>query len=124
MKLETVISDRHLRDLRRLYDSVETHIRSLHSLGISSDTYGSLLSPVLLTKLPLDMHLIISREVGDSNLDMDKLLKSFNQELSARERANPLAGLSSKTNPEKRSPPLTQCSWPTIVSQMLELTVY
>ena len=105
MKLEAVISDRHLRDLRRLYDSTETHIRSLHSLGISSDTYGSLLSPVLLTKLPPDMRLIISREVGDSNLDMDKLLKSFNQELSARERANPLAGLSSKTNPEKRSPP-------------------
>ena len=69
MKLEPVTFDRHLRELRKLYDSAETHIRSQQSLGISSDTYGSLLSPVLLAKLPPDMRLIISREIGDSNLN-------------------------------------------------------
>ena len=107
MKLEPVISDRHLRDLRKLFDNAETHIRSLQSLGISPDTYGSLLSPVLLSKLPPDMRLIISREVGSSSLNMDSLLKKFSQELSARERANPLIGLNqmSRTNPDKWSPP-------------------
>ena len=94
MRLEPVISDRHLRDLRKLYDNAETHIRSLQSLGISPDTYGSLLSPVLLTKLPPDMRLIISREVSGSSLNMDTLLKNFSQELSARESANPSSVLS------------------------------
>ena len=86
MRLEPVISDRHLRDLRKLYDNAETHIHSLQSLGISPDTYGSLLSPVLLAKLPPDMRLTISREVSGSSLNMDALLKNLAKNcLPARE---------------------------------------
>ena len=77
------------RDLRRLYDSTESHVRSLKSLGIKAASYGALLSPVLLAKLPPDLKLIVSRKVSDSNLNMDALLATFKEELTARERDNP-----------------------------------
>ena len=87
MKLEPVSSDRHLRDLRVLFDETEAHLRSLRLLRISSNSYSLLLSPVLLSKLPPDLQLIVIREVPDSDLDLDKLLKQFGSELVARKRA-------------------------------------
>ncbi len=49
-----------------------------------------MLSPMLLMKLPPELHLIVSRETTDTELDMDSLLKVFKQELEARERASGL----------------------------------
>ena len=68
LNLHAVQADHHLRDLRRLYDTTESHVRSLKSLGIESTTYGALFSSVLLTKLPPDLRLIVSRKVPSSNL--------------------------------------------------------
>ena len=38
--------------LQTFYDTIENHMRGLASLGKSPDTYGSLLTPIILTKLP------------------------------------------------------------------------
>ena len=51
MSMDAVPSDRHLRDLSRLYDNTEPHVRSLRSLGNEAASYGVLLSPVVLAKL-------------------------------------------------------------------------
>ena len=56
-------------------------------MGIEATSYGALLSPVL-SKLPPELRLIVSRKIPDSNLDMDALLATF-EELTARVRANP-----------------------------------
>ena len=89
MHMEHISSDRHLKELRYLYDHTESHVRCLRSLGIEASSYGALLSPVLLAKLPPDMRLIVSRKVTDTDLDIEALLKTFEEELTARERANP-----------------------------------
>ena len=81
-------SDQNLKDLRRLYDSTESRMRSLKSLGVESESYGAMLSSVLLTKLPTDLRLIVSRKVTSTDLNMDSLLKTFEEELVARERAS------------------------------------
>ncbi|GBL75467.1 hypothetical protein AVEN_194643-1 [Araneus ventricosus] len=39
--------------LRKLYDRAETEIRNLESLGINSESYGNLLTPIILKVLPL-----------------------------------------------------------------------
>ena len=88
LNIDAISSDRNFKDLRRLYDHTESHVRSLKSLGIESASYGALLAPVLLSKLPPELRLIVSRKVSDSNLDMDALLATFEEELTARERAN------------------------------------
>ena len=102
MNMETITSDRNLKDLRRLYDHTESHVRSLRSLGIEAESYGALLSPVLLAKLPPDLRLIVSRKVSESSLDMEALLTTFEEELLARERAN----LPSHRNEKQRIPNL------------------
>ena len=61
----------------------------LKLLGIGANTYGGLISPVLLTKLPPILHLIVNRKVSDSNLRIDVLLVMFKLELTAWERATP-----------------------------------
>ena len=55
LSVEAVSSDHHLKDLQHLYDTTESHIQSLKSLGIEATSYGSMLSSVLLAKLPPDM---------------------------------------------------------------------
>ena len=56
---------------------LEVRIRGLQSMGIQADTYGTLLVPVLLSKLPDDVKLEISRGVEDSKWNLDDLLKKF-----------------------------------------------
>ena len=85
LNLEPVSAAHQLRNVRRLYDSVETHVRSLKSLGVDSKTYGTLLASVLLNKLPQELRLIVSRKTGDVGLE--QLLKEVEQEIDARERA-------------------------------------
>ena len=75
------------RALRHLYDRIEANVRGLKSLGVDSETYGSLLSPVLLNKLPSDIRLIASREISEEDWTLDALLKIVEREVEARERA-------------------------------------
>ena len=49
LNLEAVTSSRDLKNLRQLYDKVESHVRCLKSLdNITSASYGSLLSSILM----------------------------------------------------------------------------
>ena len=43
LSVEGVGSEQNLRALHRLYDEVESHIRSLKALGVNSDAYGTML---------------------------------------------------------------------------------
>ena len=86
---------------------LETNIRSLQSLGIEADTYGSLLSPVLLGKLPPELCFIVSRKATDSGLTMDTLLKTFGAELTAQERASPQTA---RKTLDKGTPPTNICT--------------
>ena len=47
LNAEAVVSH-NVKSLRRLFDFVETHVRSLKSLGVTSDSYGGILASVLL----------------------------------------------------------------------------
>ena len=59
------------------------HIRGLSSLGIETAQYGSVLVPVLMSKLPDEVHLRIARENRDETweINLDTILK----EVEARE---------------------------------------
>ena len=89
LKVEAVTSARNIAGLHRLFDSIESHIRSLYSLGVKSESYSSLLSSVLLSKLPEEIQLLISRKVSEEDWGLDTLMKMFQEELKARERVTP-----------------------------------
>ena len=88
LHVEVVTSDHNLRELRKLYDTVEAHTRSLRALGVDPKSYGVMLSSVLLSKLPPDLRLLVSRRMStEEDLDLDGILELFEQELMARERS-------------------------------------
>ena len=70
------------------YDKVEANVRGLEALAIGSDTYGSLLVPVMMNKLPEELRFMTNRHFESGIWHLDKLLKSFKEEVEARERCS------------------------------------
>ena len=65
LNLEAV-SDGKIGQLPKLYNDVEIQVRSLRSQGVESASNGTLLSSVVMTKLPLEIRLIINRAVEEA----------------------------------------------------------
>ena len=93
-----------VKSLRQLYDRIESHVRSLKALGISSDSYGGVLVPTLLSKLPPDIRLIISRNVTESSWNLDSLMGKLCEELEARERSSFISVPNSQSNQTNKKP--------------------
>ena len=51
-----------IASLQQFYDSMETHVRGLASLGKSQETYGDLLVPIIIGKLPNNLKRNLARE--------------------------------------------------------------
>ena len=104
LNVEPVTSSYNLRGLRQLYDTIESHVRGLQSLGVSSDSYGSLLSSVLLSKLPQELRLILSRELGSDDWKLDRVMQLLETEVQARERASSNTAITQAPKNPPRSP--------------------
>ena len=61
--------------LRNLYDKINVQVRGLHALGISSEQYGALLIPVIMTRLPTEISLEVSRKTEEDIWQFEKKLK-------------------------------------------------
>lgn len=105
LNVEPVTSSHNIKGLRHLYDLVESHTRSLKSLGVTAESYGSLLSPVLLNKLPSEVRLIVSREVPENEWGLDKLMEMVGKELEARERIATNSSQTQQRRSSDRNPP-------------------
>ena len=76
-------------ELRKMYDFVEAHVRSLQGLGVNGKEYGTILAPVVMNKLPREFILAISRGLSESTeWNLTKLLELMNLEICARETCN------------------------------------
>ena len=101
--LQTVASHYDLKGLRHLYDTVESLVRGLRALGIDSESYGQLLSSILMNKLPTEMRLIISRELGGGKWNVDEMMRLINHEIEAREQLTTSSHI--QKHPVKGTPP-------------------
>lgn len=70
LNVEPVTSQHNLPALRRLYDRVESHVRGLRALGVTPDSYGSLLRRFWL-------RLIVSWKTSNDVWNMDSLMKGL-----------------------------------------------
>ena len=71
--------------LWELNDKLQAHVCSLEALGITSEQYGVLLCPVILSRLPPDLRLEWARENENQEGDLDWLLECLQNEISRRE---------------------------------------
>ena len=62
---------------------METSVRSLKALGEEQESYGTMLTSVLLTKLPPEIRLIMTRKSPSEDIDLETLLKVWEEEFIA-----------------------------------------
>ena len=102
IKLER-INGSNVKDLRQLYDKIESNARALRSVGIDPKHFGPLLIPIVLEKLPNVIRLQISRKLGKDNWDVEDFLKCINEEISARESYEFLKSQDNGDNEDRKS---------------------
>ena len=73
-----------VKKMRQIYDKVEIHVRGLQALGVGTEQYGTLLIPIMMSKILEELRLILSRQFDGDNWNLDHLLKALRVELEAR----------------------------------------
>ena len=97
VQLEKIEKSNDVVRLRMFYNKVEITIRNIKSLNIEPSDYGSLLIPVLTSKLPTDLRTLFARKFSDRVCELNELLILFKNELQAKERS-----FSSGYNPREK----------------------
>ena len=75
LSLDTISSIYDLKNLRKVYDEVETQIHSLENLSLDPKSYVSLLVPVLMSKLAHELKLLISRQFGRNIWEITEIMR-------------------------------------------------
>uniref|UniRef100_A0A7M5TQ78 Uncharacterized protein n=1 Tax=Clytia hemisphaerica TaxID=252671 RepID=A0A7M5TQ78_9CNID len=88
LELPKIMNVKDTIGLRILYDTAESQIRSLQAFGLLVKNYGPLLVPVILSKLPDSLKLIISQKSDSDIWDAENILKVLQKEILAREKLN------------------------------------
>ena len=103
LQVEKVTSSKNCKDIRQLYDQVESHVRSLKTVGVNSEHYGPLLIPVILERVPNDIKLEISRKLGTANWKIDDFMQILKDEITARESCDFLQSQTREAKSEREA---------------------
>ena len=106
LKIQASINERP-SSLRFVYDKISVHIRGLASLGISSNSYGSLLIPIIMQKLPQEIRLEIARISTSDVWKIQELLDTIKKEIEAREASEEVQTRDSRNRNPKPPIPAT-----------------
>ncbi|XP_053389091.1 uncharacterized protein LOC128552105 [Mercenaria mercenaria] len=80
-----------IHSLRSVYDKMESYIRSLESNGQYQDTYGNLLVPIILDKLPGEVRRNLAREHGDGDWQLLDPRKAISREINILDAGGPIS---------------------------------
>ena len=70
-----------LASLQLFHDSTKSHMRSLSSLGKNNDSYGTLLVPIILGKLPTEIKKNLARDHENREWTIDDLQSAILKEI-------------------------------------------
>ena len=88
----------HLANLRHFYDTMETHIHGLEALGKSHESYGDILVPIILKKLPVDLKRNLAREHSNKEWTIDELHQAILKEVEILEAGQNISEISDPIN--------------------------
>ena len=97
MELPKIASNTELRKLRNLYDKTEATARSFKSFGVDKNGYSTFITPVIMSKIPQELRLIVSRKMTEE-WSLEALLKELSEESSLHEKCT-LAPVDGKVPP-------------------------
>ena len=82
LKVPNCVNDKP-HSLRTVYDKISIHTGGLASLGVSSKECGSLLIPMIMSKLPTEIRIQIARNSNTDVWNIEDLMKIIKTELEA-----------------------------------------
>ena len=75
------------KNLWKLYDEVQVHVRSLATLRVDGDSNGLVLAPIILHHLPSEVRLEWARQSEGREGELSFLLEFLYSEIQNRERS-------------------------------------
>eukprot|EP00112_Aurelia_sp_Birch-Aquarium-sp1_P002089 Seg1227.7 transcript_id=Seg1227.7/GoldUCD/mRNA.D3Y31 product="putative protein T16H12.2" protein_id=Seg1227.7/GoldUCD/D3Y31 len=103
LKLQSHPND-NIAQIRSMYDNIVVQVRGLDSLGITSENYGPLLIAVIMTRLPEDIQLQVSRVSSMGTWKIDEVMDIIEKEIEAREVVEKFGVAESNRNERARKP--------------------
>ena len=86
-KLENITEVKDVSGRGKLFDTIDIQVRSLKNLGYEPDRYGPLLIPIITSRIPDDLNLIIRRRLDSADRwDIEIVLNVLKTEITAREK--------------------------------------
>ena len=76
--VRVVSPDANITCLRKLFDEIESNVRSLKSLRVKANSYGSLLVRIIMNHLLHQLKLVASRSLSSDLWDLTESLKVRN----------------------------------------------
>ncbi|XP_046856149.1 uncharacterized protein LOC124449255 [Xenia sp. Carnegie-2017] len=100
-------SENRTGQLRYVFDQISVQVRGLDSLGVSANQYGSLLIPIIMSKLPSEIRLQVARKATGDVWQIEELLKTIKFEVEAREMSESSRSIEKPQNKDKPNKPST-----------------
>ena len=91
--------------LRYVYDKISVHVLGLASIGISSEQYGSMLIPIIMSKIPNEIRVVVARGNTAKVWNMDESLGTIKVEREALEVSEGVQKSSQSTKKHGAVPP-------------------
>ena len=85
--LPKIKNDDNIKVLGNLYDQIESSVKNLQTLKVDTDSYGSLLVPLINEKLPTDIRVILARKFNSQVWDLNEMIEVLKLEIEAKERS-------------------------------------
>ena len=76
---------------------INTHVRGLETLGVTAERYGSLLIPIIMSRMQREITIQVARKITEDIWPIEEILDIIRHEIAAREYSENLV-------PEKRQP--------------------
>ena len=86
--LEVANPSNTLHSLRTFHDAINSHFWGLSSLGKSEDTYGDLLVPIILNKLPKETRQNLARDTATAEWTFSQLMTAILKEIRILEASS------------------------------------
>lgn len=72
------------QELKHVYDKMNVHVRGLESVGVDPESYGSLLIPIIMARVPQDVSLRIAKLTSQEVWEIQAVLEIIRKEVEAR----------------------------------------
>lgn len=85
----------------QLHYVYDIHVRGLEALGINSEQYGSLLIPVIMSRVPNEIALLIARHTQQDVWSTPEILATIKRDVEAREMRDQMKTVDASKEPKK-----------------------